>query len=88
MSEGIIIYSKDVCPYCIKAKNLFDLKKVPYTEINLSEQPEELATMLERSNGARSVPQIFINGQYIGGCDDLYLLDENGKLDALLDNTQ
>lgn len=80
----IIIYSKQVCPYCVQAKNL--LKRKGYesiTEIDITKgnYKEE---MIEKSNGRMTVPQIFINDQHIGGYDDLYALDKSGELDKIL----
>jgi glutaredoxin 3 len=85
--KEIIIYSKDICPYCNKAKALLQRKKAKFdfqiTEIKITndQQKEE---MISKSNGRMTVPQIFINNSHIGGCDDLYLLEEQGKLDKLL----
>ena len=85
--KEIIIYSKDICPYCNKAKALLQRKKAKFdfqiTEIKITNdrQKEE---MISKSNGRMTVPQIFINNAHIGGCDDLYLLEEQGKLDELL----
>jgi glutaredoxin 3 len=81
----IIIYSTNHCPYCSNAKRLFELKKANYTEINIENDPEKQDEMI-RLTGRRSVPQIFINDQHIGGCDDLYALNTEGKLDELLKN--
>ncbi|MBF0139625.1 MAG: glutaredoxin 3 [Magnetococcales bacterium] len=78
------IYSTTVCPYCVRAKQLLDKKKVAYREINLTQNPELRDEMLRRANGKRTVPQIFINGQHVGGCDDLYALESSGQLDPLL----
>jgi len=78
------IYSKDYCPYCVKAKSLFDHKGVEYTEIRIDLEPEQRDVMIERGGGARTVPQIFINDQHLGGCDDVHSLDRQGKLDELL----
>lgn len=80
----IEIYTAHICPYCVQAKTLFERKGVTYTEIS-AEDNEVRIKMMERSNGMRSVPQIFINGEHIGGCDDLYALDRAGKLDPLLE---
>ncbi len=79
----IVIYSTETCPYCVQAKKLLDSKGVTYTEIFVDKNPAERDTMVELS-GRRTVPQIFIDGQHIGGCDDLYALDQAGKLDPLL----
>ncbi len=78
------IYTKDHCPYCIKAKALLNQLKVTYTEIHLGKNPEKMAELQARRPGARTVPQIFIGGVGIGGCDDMYALFETGKLKAIL----
>jgi len=80
----IILYSKDQCPYCVKAKGLLTRKGQQFTELNVAKDPAALAEMLEKSGGRRTVPQIFINGAHVGGCDDLYALESEGKLDAML----
>lgn len=80
----IEIYTTPTCPYCLRAKALLDRKNSAYTEIDVSKAPDQRGTMMKRANGQRTVPQIFINGQHIGGCDDLMALDRNGKLDPLL----
>lgn len=74
------IYTKDYCPYCVKAKQLLDRLGVPYTEIDISHDENLQTQMLERARPRRTVPQIFINDVGIGGCDDLYALDAAGKL--------
>ncbi|MGX6642291.1 glutaredoxin 3 [Legionella pneumophila] len=79
----VILYTTGYCPYCIKAKDLLDRKKVIYTEIRVDLQPELREEMIQKS-GRRTVPQIFINGQAIGGCDDLYALEAQGTLNELL----
>ncbi|MFZ4761954.1 MAG: glutaredoxin 3 [Alphaproteobacteria bacterium] len=80
----IIIYTTDYCPYCVRAKNLLQKKQVAFTEKDVTNDQEERAKLVEKSGGRMTVPQIFINEQHIGGCDDLYALDKDGKLDALL----
>jgi glutaredoxin 3 len=80
----IIIYSKDYCPYCSRAKQLLQQKKQTFTEIRIDLHPELRDEMINQSNGRTTVPQIFINGQHIGGCDDLYALEDQGTLDELL----
>ncbi|HAU1151215.1 TPA: glutaredoxin 3 [Legionella pneumophila] len=79
----VILYTTGYCPYCIKAKELLDKKKVIYSEIRVDLQPELREEMIQKS-GRRTVPQIFINGQAIGGCDDLYALEAQGTLNELL----
>lgn len=80
----VVIYSTTVCPFCIRAKALLSKKKVAFQEINLTEHPERRDEMVSRANGRRTVPQIFINGQHVGGCDDLHELEAAGELDPLL----
>ncbi|AWN73313.1 glutaredoxin 3 [Legionella anisa] len=79
----VIIYSTAYCPYCVKAKELLQQKHTSFTDIRIDLQPELRDEMITKS-GRRTVPQIFINGQHIGGCDDLYALDAQGELDPLL----
>ncbi|NDF11338.1 MAG: glutaredoxin 3 [Proteobacteria bacterium] len=81
----IILYTKDYCPYCVKAKEL--LKRKGYSnfkEIDITHDEKLQQEMLSKSNGKRTVPQIFINGTHVGGSDDLHALNDAGKLDALL----
>ncbi len=77
------VYTKSYCPYCVKAKKLLDHKKVPYSEIDIENDPE-FAENLFKQTGFRTVPQIFIGEKCIGGCDNLYDLEKNGELDSLL----
>jgi glutaredoxin 3 len=80
----VVIYSKDYCPYCDAAKNLFIQKGVKYAEIDVGVDQAEYQTMLKRAAPRRTVPQIFIDGKGVGGFDDIRALDQVGKLDALL----
>jgi glutaredoxin 3 len=80
----IEIYTTKVCPYCVRAKRLLDRKGAAYTEIDVTTDDALRAFMTERSGGRRSVPQIFIDGSSIGGCDELYEMDRAGRLDPLL----
>jgi glutaredoxin 3 len=80
----IEIYTKGFCPYCWRAKALLDEKGVAYREIAVDYGGEERQIMIQRANGRTTVPQIFIAGQHVGGCDDLMALDRAGKLDPLL----
>lgn len=82
--QRVEIYTTRTCPFCIAAKRLLDQKGVAYEETDVGAHPEQRAEMMQRANGRRTVPQIFIAGQSIGGCDDLHALDHAGKLDALL----
>lgn len=79
----IIIYTTGYCPYCIKAKELLSKKNTAFTEIRVDLQPKLREEMVRKSN-RHTVPQIFINGHHIGGCDDLHALETQGKLDQLL----
>jgi glutaredoxin 3 len=78
------IYSTMFCGYCARAKGLLDRKGVPYETIDVIEDPEKREEMLARSGGRQTVPQIFIDGEHIGGSDELLLLERAGKLDAKL----
>ncbi len=80
----IEIYTTKVCPYCVRAKRLFDKKGAAYKEIDVSNDDDLRTNMTARAGGRRTVPQIFINGEHIGGCDDLYALDAAGGLDSKL----
>lgn len=80
--EKVIIYTTPVCPYCIKALCLLDNKNIPYTQIDVSD-PDSRAKMQLLTSG-RTVPQILINEQPIGGCDELHILEHNAQLDKLL----
>jgi glutaredoxin 3 len=84
MTANVEIYTWRTCPFCIRAKALLDKKEVQYTEYSIDGDEAARAKMSERSNGRRSVPQIFINDYHVGGCDDLYALNAQGKLDPLL----
>ena len=79
----IIIYSKTTCPACVMAKDIFNQKGVEYEEVLLDDKPEDIKNLTART-GVRTVPQIFINGEFIGGCSDLINLDRERKLDTLL----
>ena len=80
----IIIYSKEHCPYCIRAKALLRQKGQAFTELRIDEHPDLRDDMISQSGGRATVPQIFINCHHIGGCDDLYELERLGQLNALL----
>ncbi len=85
MSQAKIeIYTRRFCGYCVRAKMLLDEKKVDYVEISIDGDPSLRQTMIQRSAGGTTVPQIFINGQPVGGCTELFALDRCGDLDALL----
>ena len=78
------IYAKTTCPYCWRAKHLLDSKGVEYKEIVIDFGGPDRQTMIQRANGRTTVPQIFIAGRHIGGCDDLMALDRAGRLDELI----
>ena len=80
----IEIYSGDYCPYCVRAKSLLKKRGLNFIEYNVQQEPEKRVEMMKRSNGGRSIPQIFINDKHVGGCDELYALDRKGQLDAWL----
>jgi glutaredoxin 3 len=84
VQADVEIYTWQTCPYCIRAKLLLWWKGVNFTEYKIDGDGAARVRMAERANGRRTVPQIFINNQHIGGCDDLYTLDQQGKLNPLL----
>lgn len=82
---NVELYTWSTCPFCVRAKALLDRKGVTYTEYNLDGDEQGRTAMVKRgTNGRRSVPQIFIDNQHIGGCAELYGLDQKGTLDKLL----
>ncbi|WP_424682783.1 glutaredoxin 3 [Frateuria sp. YIM B11624] len=81
----IEVYSTAVCPYCVAAKNLLKSKGLQWNEVRVDADPAQRDLMLQRSGGRRTVPQIFINDQHVGGYDDLVAADRSGKLKQLLD---
>jgi glutaredoxin 3 len=80
----VVVYTTAFCGYCARAKALLEAKGVAFEEIDVTFSPDKRAEMKARANGRSTVPQIWINGQHIGGSDDLLALDEAGKLDPLL----
>lgn len=80
----VTIYTKAYCPYCVRAKALLGQKGVQFDEIKIDEQPELRPAMIERANGRATVPQIFIGDTHVGGCDDLFALENAGTLNSLL----
>ena len=81
---SVEIYTQRYCPYCRWAKELLTRKGVSFHEIDLTADRQMRQHMIERANGQRTVPQIFIGSPHVGGCDELYALEETGKLDPLL----
>lgn len=80
----VVLYTTAFCGYCARAKALLEAKGVAFEEIDVTFSPAKRAEMKARANGRSTVPQIRINGQHIGGSDDLLALDAAGKLDRLL----
>jgi glutaredoxin 3 len=78
------LYTTMFCPYCVRARALLERKGAAFTEIDIIEEPARRAEMIRRADGRTSVPQIFINGEHIGGSDELAALDRAGALDAKL----
>lgn len=78
------IYVKTFCPYCVRAVRLLDSKGVNYDVHSVDFGGPLKMEMVQRANGRTTVPQIFIDGRHVGGCDDLHALDREGKLDPLL----
>ena len=81
---SVEIYTTLYCPYCRWAKDLLDRKGVAYKEIDVGGDDALRVALIERANGISTVPQIFIGTRHVGGCDDLYALEREGKLDLLL----
>ncbi len=87
VKANVEFYTWQTCPFCIRAKLLLWWKGVNFTEYKIDGDEAARTKMAERADGRRSVPQIFINQQHIGGCDDLYQLDKQRQLDSLLVET-
>lgn len=84
---AVTMYSTRFCPYCVRARQLLDAKGVDYTDIAVDEQPQLRREMMERS-GRRTVPQIWIGDEHVGGFDDLWSLERQGRLDDMLARAQ
>ena len=84
MKASVEIYTWQTCPFCIRAKLLLWWKGVKFTEYKIDGNEQLRNDMAKRANGRRTVPQIFVNEKHLGGCDDIYELDRQGKLDPLL----
>ena len=82
--KNIEIYTGPLCAFCDRAKALLNKKRVSFKEINLASDPNKMDEMIKKTNGMRTVPQIFIDGQHIGGSDKLQDLENDGKLNSLL----
>ena len=84
---AVVVYSAGYCGYCVRAKALLERKAIEFTEIMVDEDPAQRVVMEQRS-GRRTVPQVFIGDHHVGGYDELYRLEREGKLDALLAEEQ
>jgi glutaredoxin 3 len=82
--KPVEIYTSPLCGFCHAAKRLLNQKGVEFSEIDVFSDPGRKPEMIQRANGGRTVPQIFVGETHVGGCDDLYALERDGKLDALL----
>ena len=82
--KSVTVYTTPICPYCVRAKNLLNKKGVAYEEIDVLSDDGARQEMLSKSNGMRTVPQIFVGDTHVGGFDELHALDKEGKLDPLL----
>ncbi len=82
--KQVEVYSSPLCGFCHAAKRLLKSKDVSFTEYNILTNPKLKPEMIERADGARTVPQIFIGDEHVGGCDELYALEREGKLDSML----
>ena len=84
MMAEVELYTTMFCPYCARARALLERKGVTYTDIDILDEPARRGEMIQRAGGRATVPQIFINGEHIGGSDELVALDRAGELDAKL----
>ena len=82
--KNVEIYTGPLCAFCDFAKALLDRKGISYKEIFIGDDPNKMEEMIKKSNGMRTVPQIFIGGQHIGGSDKLHALERDGKLNSIL----
>lgn len=82
--KSVEIYTSPLCGFCHAAKRLLNQKGVNFSEVDVMANPDRKPEMIDRANGGRTVPQIFIGDTHVGGCDELYALERAGKLDALL----
>ena len=81
---AVTIYTRAFCPYCSRALSLLKSKGADFTEIDAGMDPDKKAEMVQRANGARTFPQIFIGDKHVGGCDEMMALERAGKLDPML----
>jgi glutaredoxin 3 len=83
MTAHVVMYTSAVCPYCVRAERLLDAKGVAVEKIRVDLDPEQKTIMMQKT-GRRTVPQIYVGDTHVGGFDDLYALDQAGRLDPLL----
>jgi glutaredoxin 3 len=84
MPAEVIVYTRDYCYYCVRAKALLDRRGIAYREVDVTGDRETRAWLVDASGGRRRLPQIFIGGQPIGGCDELMALDSQGRLQDMI----
>jgi glutaredoxin 3 len=84
MAKRVEVYSSMLCPYCFRAKKLLESKGVAFEEIDIMLRPGARKEMIQRSGGRTSVPQVFVDGRLVGNCDELFDLEDAGRLDAIL----
>ncbi|HGG06216.1 MAG TPA: glutaredoxin 3 [Aliiroseovarius sp.] len=82
--QPVTIYATSLCGFCHAAKRLLKSKGIEFDEIDVGRNPERRQEMMARANGRHTVPQLFIGDMHVGGCDDLFELEQDGKLDAML----
>lgn len=82
--KPVEIYTSPLCGFCHAAKRLLNSKGISFAEVDVWANPDRKPEMIQRANGGRTVPQIFIDGTHVGGCDELHALERAGKLDAML----
>jgi glutaredoxin 3 len=82
----VVVYVRSWCPWCLRAATLLERKGVSYVEIDIEEQHEREAEMVQRAGGRTTVPQIFVDGEHVGGFDDLHAAELSGRLDRMLDS--
>ena len=83
--SAVTIYTRAFCPYCSRAVSLLKSKGADFNEIDAGMDPDKKAEMVQRANGARTFPQIFIGDRHVGGCDEMMALERAGKLDPMLE---
>ena len=82
--KNVTVYMGPMCPYCDAAKRLLNKKNIPFKEINIALEEGKMEEMLKKSNGMKTIPQIFIEDHHIGGYDELRALENKGELDKLI----